>query len=64
MAVSFKLLGFRSFALTAVHVGLVTLFLWTSNKINVIFCSATFYLYMNEKYYTFKSKAQEAEHWE
>lgn len=62
MAVSFKLLGFRSFVFTAVHVGLVTIFLWTSNKINVIFCSATSYLYMNEKYYTLKSKAWEAEH--
>ena len=36
-----------SFVLAAVHIGQVTMFLQTSNKTNVILCSATFYLYVN-----------------
>ena len=40
------------------------MFLEIYNKTNVIFCSATFYLYMNEKCYAFKDQAWEAEPWE
>ena len=39
----------ESFALATVHVGLVTMFLYTSNKTIVIFCSVIFYLCMNGK---------------
>ena len=37
----------ESFVLAAVHVGQVTMFLQTSNRTNVILCSATFSLCMN-----------------
>ena len=50
--------------LAAEHLGLVTMFLKTSNKANVIFCYATFYLYINKKCYTFKGQGWEAEPWE
>ena len=50
--------------LAAEHLGLVTMFLQTSNKTNVIFCYATFYHYINKKCYTFKGQAWEAEPWE
>ena len=36
-----------SFVLAAVHLGQVMVFLQTSNRTNVILCSATLYLYMN-----------------
>ena len=39
----------ESFVLAAVLRGLLSMFLQTSNKKNVILCSATFYLYMNGK---------------
>ena len=35
------------FVFATVQVGQVTMFLKTSNKTDVILCSATFYLYMN-----------------
>ena len=42
---------------SSVHLGLIKMFLQTANKTNVILCSATFYLYMNEKCYAFKGQA-------
>ena len=42
-----KLLSVKSFFLAAIHIGQVRMFLQTSNNINVIFCSATFCLYMH-----------------
>lgn len=38
----------ESFVLIAVHIGLVTMLLQTSNKTNIILYSTTFYLHMNE----------------
>ena len=35
------------FVFASVHLGVVTMFLQTSNKTNIILCSATFYLYMS-----------------
>ena len=49
----------ESFVLAAVRVGQVNMFLQTSNKTNVILCSATFYLYMNGKVFTFKGQSLE-----
>ena len=49
----------ESFVLAAVHVGQVTMFLKTSNKTNIILCSATLYLYMNEKCYALKGQSLE-----
>ena len=45
-------LVWKSFVLIAVCVGQVMMFLYTSNKTNFIFCSATFYLKM--KYFYLK----------
>ena len=39
----------ESFVPVAVHVGLVTVFLYTSKEIDVILCSAVVYLCMNRK---------------
>ena len=39
----------ESSVLAAVRVGQVTVFLETSNRTNIILCSAAFYLYMSEK---------------
>ena len=49
VAACYKLLGRESFVLAAVCIGLITMFLKTSNRTNVILCSATFYLCMNGK---------------
>ena len=46
----------ESFVFAVVHIGLVTTFLQTSNKTNIILCSATFYIYM-KNYYTFQSQS-------
>ena len=35
------------FVFASVHLGVVTMFLQTSNKTNIILCSAAFYLYMS-----------------
>ena len=49
------------FVLVVVSIGLILIFLETSNKANVTLCSATFYLCMQEKCYTFKGQTWEVE---
>ena len=48
----------KSFVLATVHLVLASMFLQTSNKTVVIFCSSTFYLYEG-KVYTFKGQGFE-----
>ena len=47
----------ESFVLVAVWVDLITMFLYTSKKINAILCSAIFYLYVKGKCCTFKHQS-------
>jgi len=47
----------------AIQAGLITMLLYTCNR-TLVFCSATFYLYVNGKVLYFKGQALEAVPWE